>query len=443
MNDIQDRVAELLKTGVDDPPVPITVQAVRRERARRQVIASLGAVTATVALVVAGVGAFAYWVPRAVQGRPGAGLALAGTLNGVAAVSARDAWAVGYVELPSRSGWNDRPLIVHWNGSSWRRVPPPAIPNPHGFGELESVAGTATDDIWAVGVTMSRAGYQPLIMHWNGQRWRLLHLVARQPYTLQSVTATSARDAWAVGGLSGHVGGAVLLHWNGRTWSQVPTGLGPGSGVGSVAAVTARDAWAMGTSYHYHVIDDADLILHWNGTTWTRVRDGEYIGIMNVAAVSAQNAWAVGTGFEPHVGVGRGVRMIHWNGKTWQPQPGLSMARGIQLTAVGASSASNVWAAGSAWGIDHRGAAGVLVLHWNGSHWSQQQIPGLPGSSNLRGLSVISASDVWAAGDLKGLTPEIFRWNGTTWSRAYGSASIGSLNQGSCGPFEPCADARR
>jgi hypothetical protein len=95
------------------------------------------------------------------------------------------------------------------------------------------------------------------------------------------------------------------------------------------------------------------------------------------------------------------------------------------------------------WGIADKKWDGVLVVHWNGSRWSEQKIPGLPGSSNLRGLSVISADDVWAVGDRQGLTPEIFHWNGTTWSRAYGSASIGSLNQGSCGPFQPCADAGR
>jgi hypothetical protein len=443
MNDIQAQVAELLKTRVGEPPQPVTVRAVRRERARRQLIASLGAAIATVALVVAGVGAFAYWAPRAGPGQPGTGQPLAGTLDGVAAVSATDAWAVGYVQLPSKSSWNDRPLIVHWDGSSWRQVQAPTIPNPEGFGELQSVAATSPDDVWAVGDTMSRAGYQPLIMHWNGHQWRLMHLVAKSPYTLQSVTATSARNAWAVGALSGHVQSAVMLHWNGSTWRQVPTGLAPGSLVGSVAAVTARDAWAVGVSYHYHVSDDTDVLLHWNGTAWARTPDPAFIQAMNVAAVSSRAAWAVGSGWAPGVGVGRGVRMIGWNGRTWQPEPGLSLAPGVQLTAVGASSASNVWAAGTVWGIDGRKWDGVLVVHWNGSRWSQREIAGLSGSSNLYGLSVVSADDAWAVGNLAGLTPEIFHWNGTSWSRAYGSATTGHLIQGSCGPFQSCGDHSR
>ena len=95
MNDLESRVTELLKAGVGDPPQRITVQAVRRQKARRQVVASLGAVTASVAVVIVLVGAVAYWAPRVGQEQPGSGLPNAGQLEGVAVLSARDAWAVG------------------------------------------------------------------------------------------------------------------------------------------------------------------------------------------------------------------------------------------------------------------------------------------------------------------------------------------------------------
>jgi len=52
MNDVQNRLAELLKAGVGDPPGRVTVEAVRRQRARRRTVAAAG-VAAAVAIVVA------------------------------------------------------------------------------------------------------------------------------------------------------------------------------------------------------------------------------------------------------------------------------------------------------------------------------------------------------------------------------------------------------
>jgi hypothetical protein len=42
-----------------------------------------------------------------------------GALHDVAAVSARDAWAVGY----SGRGNHTQVLIEHWNGSDWKAIP--------------------------------------------------------------------------------------------------------------------------------------------------------------------------------------------------------------------------------------------------------------------------------------------------------------------------------
>jgi len=46
MNEMETRLAELLKEGVGDPPNRVTVQAVRHQRARRQAAAAVGAAAA-------------------------------------------------------------------------------------------------------------------------------------------------------------------------------------------------------------------------------------------------------------------------------------------------------------------------------------------------------------------------------------------------------------
>jgi hypothetical protein len=58
--------------------------------------------------------------------------------------------------------------------------------------------------------------------------------------TLSGVAATSASNAWAVGG-------ALILHWNGKTWKRVPS-PSSAAGLSGVAATSATNAWAVGGS---------------------------------------------------------------------------------------------------------------------------------------------------------------------------------------------------
>src|SRR5258707_10203924 len=63
-------------------------------------------------------------------------------LQGVAVVSACDAWAVGS-------------LIEHWNGSAWTVV---ASPHPGAFSILNGVQAASRTDIWAGGYSAESFG---------------------------------------------------------------------------------------------------------------------------------------------------------------------------------------------------------------------------------------------------------------------------------------------
>lgn len=88
------------------------------------------------------------------------------TLSGVAVLSACNAWAVGSY---SSSSGHLRTLIVHWNGTSWKRVP---STNPGEDNKLRSVAAASPGDIWAVGSDYVGGLPQTLIEHWNGTSWK-------------------------------------------------------------------------------------------------------------------------------------------------------------------------------------------------------------------------------------------------------------------------------
>src|SRR5205823_2852052 len=134
-------------------------------------------------------------------------------LWGVAATSPTNAWAVG--SYKARVG--KRTLILHWNGTAWKRQPNPS-PGSTGpyYPELRGVAATSSTNAWAVGSYYNGTAELTLVEHWNGTAWKV------QPSPnpggtglnnhnfLYGVAATSATNSWAVG--------SVILHWNGKAW---------------------------------------------------------------------------------------------------------------------------------------------------------------------------------------------------------------------------------
>jgi hypothetical protein len=129
--------------------------------------------------------------------------------------------------------------------------------------QLNGVAALSAASAWAVGTTDST---DPRVVHWNGSTWteRVLSLSLGQPGNLpggfQAVAAVSADDIWAVGV---NTGGLLAEHWDGRTWSLVPS---PASGeLDGVAAASPSSAWAVGS----WSASSTAIIEHWNGTAWT------------------------------------------------------------------------------------------------------------------------------------------------------------------------------
>jgi hypothetical protein len=103
----------------------------------------------------------------------GPGLAI-NILNGIAAISANNVWAVGDDADNGAPSAQYRPLIEHWNGSSWSVVTSP-MKGTSDF--LNGIAAVSASNIWAVG--NDRTGLDPngpyytFIEHWNGSAWKV------------------------------------------------------------------------------------------------------------------------------------------------------------------------------------------------------------------------------------------------------------------------------
>jgi hypothetical protein len=183
--------------------------------------------------------------------------------SGMAAISPANIWAVGAAD---ESG-GDRifTLIEHWNGHSWKLI---SSPNPTGMGNgdssnsLAGIAASSATSIWAVGWSsdFSPGPERPLVVHWNGKSWR--HVPSPNPggpdsdgtaNILSGVTAVSARNVWTVGQQFTDAAQQTLIeHWNGTSWRRAGS-PDPGGGtvdnvLSGVAAASATDIWAVG---HY------------------------------------------------------------------------------------------------------------------------------------------------------------------------------------------------
>jgi hypothetical protein len=297
-------------------------------------------------------------------------------------------------------------------GSSWDIV---SSPNVSDFNHLDGVAAVSSSDVWAVGASSSQdRGDSNLMEHWDGTGWSVAAAPGVSNSSLAAASAVSGSDVWAVGRVykpSASAFHTLIEHWNGSAWSVIKSRnrRGTGNELSGVAAVSASDAWAVGRTNEMRA-----LVEHWDGARWDIVKNPNSLGtdLDAVSAVSSTNVWAVGAG--------EGTLVEHWNGTKWSrvasPTPGVTG----HLLGVSAITASNVWAVG--WYSPATGALfKTLIEHWNGSSWSVVSSPNPSSSVNiLYGVAGVSSSDVWAVGYFSGAGYRtlVEHWKWTSWSVA-------------------------
>jgi len=252
------------------------------------------------------------------------------------------------------------------------------------------------------------------------------------------VDALNTSNVWAVG-RADHSPQQPFVRplaarWNGSTWTVVstPTLAGQFSGVdgsatNNVWAVGAREVDLGGGTFTF-----GPLTERYNGTSWSNVFTPTPPGTVSttlsgVKTFSVSNAWAVGASTESSTLVVRTL-IQRWNGSGWSivPSPNPDPTQNL-LTDIDGASATDVWAIGNQGNDGYGSTTAGLVVHWNGSTWSQVNVPGTvsDGTFNvptLQDVIALSANDVWIVGrafswiDLK-VVPIALHWNGSTWQR--------------------------
>lgn len=254
-------------------------------------------------------------------------------LYGVSAAGPRNAWAVGATYRSNHAGkfvsrWT-RPLLLHWNGSSWREQSLPLGRHPV---TLDKVVATGPSSVWVVstGQENSATGLPSMIEHWNGTHWQKIPLPFGRSDALAGFSASASDDAWAVGSYAqgGNTAAkfshSLAAHWNGRSWrlTHLPNRQGDNNSVlTDVSTVRGDDAWALGQSQHLHLLGNdgfsatapVAFLEHWNGHEW-RIAPGAappiYEGRPAITATADGSAWALGTCFYDNF-------ILRWTGGAW------------------------------------------------------------------------------------------------------------------------------
>jgi hypothetical protein len=280
--------------------------------------------------------------------------------NGVSASSAEDAWAVGLTStVPDpngapASGYTDSSLIEHWDGARWSALEAAARPRlSSASADLQGVAAISATSAWAVG----RDGGTALIEHWDGARWS----VSPNPDlnsdksggALFGVVAVSPADVWAVGENSVAAKDSCLIeHWDGASWRTVACPVPADEHKARLLAVTEvspRDLWAVG---YYTTGDDPlaqtahSLVEHFDGVGWSRIPSPRVAVGSGPAGEAADELIAVaGRSADDVYAASPNGEVVHWDGKHWT----LSSFRlaGMYVWGMAARAGGSVWVVGS------------------------------------------------------------------------------------------------
>ncbi len=201
-------------------------------------------------------------------------------------------------------------------------------------------------------------------------------------------------------------------------WQTTPTPVAKGD-LTAVTALAANDVYAVG--YRTLSVTQVEaVLLHWDGTAWTQhstLPANSWPQSLDVR--SANDIWAAGGG------------TAHWDGAKWTsfplgtpPVPGGPPPSQVLPDAVASAADGLVWVAGRQMGRDGVKTGVPAISEWDGAKWVAQTLPAGLGNGELTGLSVVSETDVWAAGSTFAATeadaqkPVLLHWDGTTWTKA-------------------------
>jgi hypothetical protein len=294
-----------------------------------------------------------------------------GSLTSVVATSESNAWALG---LSGPSASSTDPVLLHWNGRSWKIVKFPTADDADDFGPL-AAAGSG---VFVGGGTGGSPSF-PVLLAYKGSAWTTEKLPIFSANTsLEGLSATSAARSglWGVATLCGSsLCTSSVLKPGKSGWSPVSAG-GKGTVLFAVAALSPANVLAVGDSQTTSESYGKLLIKRSKGSSWTAVKVPSPIatGDFFYTEMSAATAgWAAGDTF---TSTSEAVIVDRLKGKRWAHTIVKIPGKNGVLVAFSGGSGSAAWLfARSYAGAVCSSLSTVVAEHWNGSTWSLVKTP--------------------------------------------------------------------
>jgi hypothetical protein len=183
-------------------------------------------------------------------------------VHAVAGPSADDVWAVGGVG----TGHHEVAVVRRFDGNRWRQVYAAKDHRDRDGTTLSSVVWLADDDVWAAGFGFDD---DKVMLHWDGTSWRRVGM--NGPGTIYGagvVSGSKADELWAI---AYNEDDYLLERWDGDRWRWYPYGQQSHDAVlHGLTAEYPGFTWAVGETESG--FDDRSLLLHWTGTKWANER---------------------------------------------------------------------------------------------------------------------------------------------------------------------------
>jgi hypothetical protein len=309
------------------------------------------------------------------------------TFNAVLAFGSKNVWALGGTDEQNGYFPSGAPLAEHWAGFHWNSVPMPAGV----VGTIGSVSADSPSDIWAA------TAYGGVVLHFIKTRW---FVATRLPQsgvlagTISGITAFSPTNVWVFGEGRGAVGAQGTWHYDGHKWTQW---LGNADGLVTASALSAKDIWAVGG-----ITIPFGSIERFNGSSWRPVNAAALAGLSfgGITAYSDANVWVTATATNHPLQ----SSLLHFTNR-WS-KVAIPWAVTVR-NAVTADGRGGLWVTGidntGKWYAMHRTAAGAwtraAIPGWS---WELAQIPGTTSqlSVGYAFTKNIANAMIWAYGTL-------------------------------------------
>ena len=286
-----------------------------------------------------------------------------GILFDVVAFSPTNVWAVGEIgPLGDR-----RALIIHRSAAGWVKYTLNQIPADSGQTQLFGIGGSA-GDLWAVGGRND--AQRPIAMHFTGSSWQFITPPSPPRDNLnylQAVRAIGPSNVYFIGNLTtdgpSNSNTPWTTRWNGSSFSNFkflpqpfPQPVNSYSVANDLDAVGSSPI-AVGSAANSSIIAQG-AIWRRNAGVWTPATpfDDPTPHVLNsVQVLGASNIWSVGE----RVSTTGELRtwIVHWNGTSWvsiggpNPRAGDSALKGL----------SSVPAASTLWAVGHSGGTPLIL----------------------------------------------------------------------------------